>query len=120
MSMKGFNDYLKNNIYYYLYNNTYSNCNCDYRNITNPLQAFENNVPIYNSFSDVYNQSLLFSNIYNKVNQVKNMLLKVKKTNCPISLSTTLFPNLLPGQNKHVYPSNEILLIYNTVKGLYT
>ena len=120
MSLSGFNDYLKNNIYYYLYNNTQLNCNCDYRNITDPLSAFETNASVYNAFYDVYQQALLFSNIYNKINQVKNMLLRVKKTNCPISLSTALFTGLLPGEQRHVYPSNEILLIYNTIKSLYT
>lgn len=119
MSMPGFSEYLKTNIYYYLYNNTSLNCNCDYRNTTDPLTAFENNVPIYNAFRDVYNQALLYSNIYNKINQVKNMLLKVKKTNCGINIQKSLFVNLAPGETHHVYPSNEILLIYNTMKNLF-
>lgn len=121
LSEKGFNDYLSKHIYYYNYPNLQTkNCEniCDYRNTENPTKAFEDRVPIYQAFYQVYYEACFSSKIINKINQVKQSSLEAKVNNMVARFPANIFRNMIPGERKKLYSGKDILQIYNTVKQL--
>ena len=94
LSEKGFNDYLSKHIYYYTYPNLQTK-SCenirDYRNRKNPIKAFEERIPIYKAFHQVYYEACFSSRIINKINQVKQSSLEAKVNNMVAKFQQTYF-----------------------------
>ena len=114
LSNEGFNDYLKKNIYYYVYPS--SEC-CETRNVTNPLDIFEQRKNIYINFFNIYQQSLYYRRILNKINQIKSSSLQGKVNNLFVNIPKHIFKNV--GDRRRLYSGKNAMTIYNTVRKRY-
>ena len=111
MSLDGFKKYLRRNIYYFYNENCQlGNCKGDLGRITkqseyieddiyiprdsDPIVMFEKKKGIYEKFFKEYQNALYSSNIYNKINHIKNTSLKAKKGNMGVRFNTKIFPNI--------------------------
>ena len=114
LSVQGFNDYLKNNIYYYV---NPSRC-CETRNVVNPLDIFEQRTVIYQNFFKIYQQALFYRGILNKINQIKASSLEGKVNNLFVKLPRhTMFENVK--DRRKLYSGKDAMSIYNTVRNKY-
>ena len=121
LSDEGFNDYLKKNIYYYVYPS--SKC-CETRNVNNPLDIFEQRKNIYINFFNIYQQAIYYRGILNKINQIKASSLEGKVNNLFVKLPrhtmyqrNTMFPNVK--DRRKLYSGKDAMSIYNTVRNRY-
>ena len=80
---------------------------------------FEKKKGIYDKFFKEYQNALYSSNIYNKINHIKNTSLKAKKGNMGVRFNTKIFPNIKGNEMRKVYSAQEIMIIYNTLRNMF-
>ena len=136
MSIDGFKKYLRRNIYYFYNDNCHlGNCKGDLGRITkqslyiddeiydpkdsDPIVMFEKKKDIYKKFYNEYQKALYSSNIYNKINHIKNTSLKAKKGNMGVKFNRNIFPTIMGSELRKVYSAQEIMIIYNTLRNMF-
>ena len=119
LSNDGFKNYLKNNIYYYIYPSS-SCCEKQDNQYNNQAEyAFNERSPVYQQFYKIYKEALFYRGLVNKINQIKQSSLSGKENNLVVNFPYWLFSGLLHNQRRKLYSGKDVMRIYNTVRNKY-
>lgn len=95
---------------------------CSCKRINNVDKIYLSNTDInnkkkaYDQFRKEYYEACYYNSyIKSRIRQIKNTSLEARKANICVKLNKLIFPNIPLNELKHVYSSQEILIVYNTI-----